>query len=154
MSKPDKPEWLVPISRVVHHAIQPGAIRVKAGSQAEAISLALSALDFGHTQSVEWDPVSEIQDASSPEIAGDRDVLHYPAPDFSPPSPDVMVMLPRAEAGALMLLVTQYLDLDTVTLTPNDADYALSLAAAQYCPGRSLQAHDAARARSEPVQEP
>ena len=71
MSNPDKPEWLVPISRVVHHAIQPGAIRVKAGSQAEAISLARSALDFGHTQSVEWEPVSEIQDASSPEIADD-----------------------------------------------------------------------------------
>ncbi len=73
MSNPAKPEWLVPISRVVHHAIQPGAIRVKAGSQAEAISLARSALDFGHTQSVEWDPVSEIQDASSLEIADDLD---------------------------------------------------------------------------------
>lgn len=73
MTNPDKPAWLVPISRVVHHAIQPGTIRVKAGSQAEAISLARSALDFGHTQSVEWEPVSEIQDASAPEIADDLD---------------------------------------------------------------------------------
>jgi hypothetical protein len=73
MSNPDKPEWLVPISRVVHHAIQPGAIRVKAGSQAEAIEIARERIDADGESApfVEWQPVSEIQDAECPEIADD-----------------------------------------------------------------------------------
>lgn len=74
MTKPDKPEWLVPISRVVHHAIQPGTIRVKADTAADALRIAADLVESRDAmEREEWEPVSEIQDASSPEIADDLD---------------------------------------------------------------------------------
>jgi len=71
MSNPDKPAWLVPIKRTVTYAIQPGTMYVNAANQAEAIKIAREriAADWSGAAGMEWEPVSEIQDAECPEIA-------------------------------------------------------------------------------------
>ncbi len=73
MSNPDKPAWLVPISRVVFHAIQPGTMYVNAVNKAEAIVIARERIDADGSSAagVEWEPNPEIQDAECPEIDDD-----------------------------------------------------------------------------------
>ncbi len=75
MSNPDKPEWLVPIHRTVTYANQPGTIRVQASSQAKALEIARSFIqeDGASADGVEWEPVSEIYEADSPQMLGDLD---------------------------------------------------------------------------------
>ena len=87
MSNPDKPAWLVPINRTVTYAIQPGTMYVNAANQAEAIKIARERIeaDWSGAAGMEWEPVSEIQDAECPEIADDleeSDVL--PVDDTAP----------------------------------------------------------------------
>ncbi len=98
MSNTDKPAWLVPISRVVNHAVQPGTVYVNANNQAEAIVIARGRIDADGSGAagVEWEPVDEIQDAQLPTIAHDlteTDVLpvddtprplRSPSPDMQP----------------------------------------------------------------------
>lgn len=152
MSNPDKPAWLVPISRVVNHAVQPGTIYVNAGSQAEALEIARGLIEEDvNPAGVEWEPVSEIQDADWPLIDADlleTDVL--PVNDTQPALrsryPDVRVTLPRGAAEALMALATQYLkDVGVLVLDPAD------VAAAQHHLQLGLIADDTARALREPI---
>jgi hypothetical protein len=157
MTNPDKPAWLVPISRVVHHAIQPGTIRVKADTAAEAIALARSALDYGHHRfsSAEYEPVSEIQDASSPEIADDleeSDVLPVDDTPRAPSAPRARLMpvqMSRAAAEALMTLATEYLVKGgDVPQIHDPAD----VAAAQHFLTLGLRDDETIRALREPIQ--
>ncbi len=73
--QPEMREWLVPIYRTVTYANQPGTIRVQASSQANALEIARSFIqeDGASADSVEWEPVSEIYGADSPQVLGDLD---------------------------------------------------------------------------------
>jgi hypothetical protein len=73
MSNPEMREWLVPIYRMVQFATQPGTMRVTAASADGAIHIARSALTIGDLDFVEWEPVSEIERASSPDMHNDLD---------------------------------------------------------------------------------
>ncbi|MFN7341265.1 MAG: hypothetical protein ACK5VI_09335 [Opitutia bacterium] len=151
MSNDEMREWLVPIYRMVQFATQQGTMRVDAASADGAIHIARSALTIGDLDFVEWEPVSEIDRASSPEMhhdIGESDVL--PVDDTPPPLrsryPDVRVTLPRGAAEALMALATRYLkDVGVVFLDPAD------VAAAQHHLQLGLMADDTARALREPI---
>lgn len=153
MSNPDKPAWLVPISRVVNHAVQPGTMYVNAGSQAEALEIARGHIQWSgeNAPGVEWEPVSEIQDADWPRIDDELEETDVLPVDDTPPRlrsryPDVRVTLPRGAAEALMALATRYLkDVGVVVLDPTD------VAAAQHHLQLGLIADDTARLLREPI---
>jgi hypothetical protein len=102
----------------------------------------------------EWEPVSEIQDASSPEIADDlneSDVL--PVDDTPRPLrsryPNVQVTLSRGAAEALMTLATEYLIKGgDVPQIHDPAD----VAAAQHFLTLGLRDDETIRALREPCQ--
>lgn len=152
MNNPDKPAWLVPISRVVNHAVQPGTMYVNADNQTDALEIARQLLEEDVSPAgVEWEPVDEIQDNDWPTIDPDLDETDVLPVDDTPPAlrsryPDVRVTLPRGAAEALMALATQYLkDVGVLVLDPAD------VAAAQHHLQLGLIADDTARLLREPI---
>lgn len=156
MTNPDKPEWLVPIWRTVHHANQHGTIRVKADTAADALRIAADLVESRDAmEREEWEPVSEIQYAESPALDDDlneSDVLPVDNTPRAPSAPRARLMpvqMSRAAAEALMALATLYLTEDVVSLSD---DEAADIAAAQHFLNLGLRDDDTIRALREPIQ--